>query len=344
MLHRFLAAYVRYAAHLAAYVTLAADPYPRFTGRPGSYPDRRRDPGARAAEPVGDGVSRLPCVPGGPAGGHSDGRSGPRHRWRIQHRGRRGDQPRSWAGSTALHGAGWQRGSATPPCTASATPSRSTATCSSSRSAIPNSDPASYEFANVYRADPIRLTVADDLRRSRLTTFFRLLLAIPHLVWLLLWGDRGVLRGDRKRRSRRVFRGTLAARAAQLPGLVPALPDPRVRVPAAGRQSVPGLHRAAGSYPVDVEIEGPERQNRWTVTGSGSFLAIPAFIMSSALSDRRVSGGGLHVVPRAPPRGRSRAACATSAPTSCATRRRRTATSTCSRASTRTAVRPPAGR
>ena len=52
----------------------------------------------------------------------------------------------------------------------------------------PNSDPAVYESANVYRADPIRVTVADDLRRSRLTVFFRLLLAIPHLVWLMLWG------------------------------------------------------------------------------------------------------------------------------------------------------------
>src|SRR5215212_8189548 len=38
MLHRFLAAYVRYAAHVAAYLTLAANPYPGFTGRPGSYP------------------------------------------------------------------------------------------------------------------------------------------------------------------------------------------------------------------------------------------------------------------------------------------------------------------
>jgi hypothetical protein len=35
---------------------------------------------------------------------------------------------------------------------------------------------------------PIRLIVTDDLRRSRLTVFFRLLLAIPHFVWLLLWG------------------------------------------------------------------------------------------------------------------------------------------------------------
>jgi Domain of unknown function (DUF4389) len=35
---------------------------------------------------------------------------------------------------------------------------------------------------------PIRLVVTDDLRRSRLTVFFRVLLAIPHFVWLLLWG------------------------------------------------------------------------------------------------------------------------------------------------------------
>src|SRR5205823_4641363 len=35
---------------------------------------------------------------------------------------------------------------------------------------------------------PIQLVVEDDLRRSRLTVFFRWLLAIPHWVWLTLWG------------------------------------------------------------------------------------------------------------------------------------------------------------
>ena len=35
---------------------------------------------------------------------------------------------------------------------------------------------------------PVRLSIEDDLSRSRLTVFFRLILAIPHLVWLLLWG------------------------------------------------------------------------------------------------------------------------------------------------------------
>ena len=35
---------------------------------------------------------------------------------------------------------------------------------------------------------PVHLIVRDDLLRSRLTVFFRLLLAIPHLIWLSLWG------------------------------------------------------------------------------------------------------------------------------------------------------------
>src|SRR5207244_7288926 len=33
---------------------------------------------------------------------------------------------------------------------------------------------------------PVRLVVTDDLRRTRLTVFFRLLLAIPHFIWLSL--------------------------------------------------------------------------------------------------------------------------------------------------------------
>ena len=35
---------------------------------------------------------------------------------------------------------------------------------------------------------PIGLIVTDDLRRSRLTVFFRLLLVIPHVIWLYIWG------------------------------------------------------------------------------------------------------------------------------------------------------------
>jgi hypothetical protein len=37
-------------------------------------------------------------------------------------------------------------------------------------------------------AHAVTLVVTDDLRRNRLTVFFRFLLAIPHVVWLALWG------------------------------------------------------------------------------------------------------------------------------------------------------------
>jgi len=35
---------------------------------------------------------------------------------------------------------------------------------------------------------PIGLVVTDDLRRNRLTVFFRALLAIPQVLWLCIWG------------------------------------------------------------------------------------------------------------------------------------------------------------
>jgi hypothetical protein len=35
---------------------------------------------------------------------------------------------------------------------------------------------------------PVKLIVSDDLKRSQLTVFFRLILAIPHLIWLAIWG------------------------------------------------------------------------------------------------------------------------------------------------------------
>ena len=38
-------------------------------------------------------------------------------------------------------------------------------------------------------AHTVRVTSeVDDLVRSRLTVFFRLLLALPHIIWFVLWG------------------------------------------------------------------------------------------------------------------------------------------------------------
>ncbi len=44
----------------------------------------------------------------------------------------------------------------------------------------------------------------------------------------------------------------------------------------------PGFTGRAGSYPIDLEIAPPERQNRWK-TFFRFFLAFPAFLLASAL-------------------------------------------------------------
>ena len=51
----------------------------------------------------------------------------------------------------------------------------------------PSSDPALAEPFSHLPEHPVRTVVSDDLERPRLTVVFRLLLAIPHFVWLLLW-------------------------------------------------------------------------------------------------------------------------------------------------------------
>ena len=53
ILHDFLAAYVRYALHVNAYVFLGAQEYPGFRGRPGYAVDVEIDPPARRAAGAG---------------------------------------------------------------------------------------------------------------------------------------------------------------------------------------------------------------------------------------------------------------------------------------------------
>jgi hypothetical protein len=124
--------------------------------------------------------------------------------------------------------------------------------------------------------------VSDDLRRSRLTTFFRLLLAIPHIVWLLLWGIAAffavlangivtVIRGTSPQGLHN-FLARYLRYQIHVYAFLQLVANP-----------FPGFTGTPGSYPVDIEIDGPQRQNRW-VTFFRLFLAIPALIMSSALT------------------------------------------------------------
>ncbi len=128
---------------------------------------------------------------------------------------------------------------------------------------------------------PIRLLVTDDLRRSRVTTFFRYLLAIPHLIWQGLWG----------------LAAFVAVVIAWFAGLILG------RVPDGLHNFIAGYVRystrvaayvylAANPfpsftntmpYPVDVEIAPAARQGRLGIFFR-NFLAIPAIIALYALS------------------------------------------------------------
>ncbi|MFO7571459.1 MAG: DUF4389 domain-containing protein [Gaiellaceae bacterium] len=128
---------------------------------------------------------------------------------------------------------------------------------------------------------PIRIVVRDEeLRRSRLTVFLRLLLALPHLVWLSLWGIAasfaaialwlGVVIEGKAPESLHDFVARYLRYATHVATFVFLAASP-----------FPGFGGAPG-YPVDVEIDPPARQSRWT----GFFrlvLALPAALLASAL-------------------------------------------------------------
>jgi len=147
----------------------------------------------------------------------------------------------------------------------------------------PNSDPVVF----LHALEPpdaegrARLANADELRRSRLTVFFRLVLAIPHIVWLLLWTVLALLAGivnwfftliaGRPWTPLARFLGAYIRYSAHVSGFLWLIANP-----------FPGFVGAAGSYPVDPQVPPAERQNRW-ITGFRLILAIPAILLNGAL-------------------------------------------------------------
>jgi uncharacterized membrane protein (DUF485 family) len=128
---------------------------------------------------------------------------------------------------------------------------------------------------------PVRLVVTDDLRRNRLTVFFRLILAIPHLVWYVLWSVVAAfailvnwvatLINGSSPEGLHKFLAAWVRYSTHLTAYLYLVADP-----------FPGFRGRLGTYPVDLEIDGPEPQNRWK-TGFRFILAIPALILMSVL-------------------------------------------------------------
>jgi hypothetical protein len=135
---------------------------------------------------------------------------------------------------------------------------------------------------------PIHLILSDDLKRSRLTVFFRLLLALPHMVWLSLWGIIAFLAA--------VLNWLLALVTGRSPpwlhGFLARYVRYAIHVLAylcLVANPFPGFVGGPG-YPIDVKIAPPVRQNRWTV-GFRLILAVPALLLSAVLVQGRVGAG-----------------------------------------------------
>lgn len=144
----------------------------------------------------------------------------------------------------------------------------------------PSSDPLTAIGPLPTRSDPVWLEVRDELRRSRLTVFFRLPLAFPHLVWLTLWGVLALLAAVAN------WIATLVAGTSPqwLHRFLSAYVRYQLQVSAflyLVGNPFPGFVGAEGTYPLDLHIAPRRRQNRWTV-GFRMLLALPALLLAAA--------------------------------------------------------------
>src|SRR6266516_4940500 len=137
--------------------------------------------------------------------------------------------------------------------------------------------------ASATQSHPIRLVVNDDLQRTRLTVFFRLILSIPLLLWAVLWAVIAVLAWlvnwfatlfmGRSPDGLHNFLATFLRYSTHVRAYLLLVADP-----------YPGSTGKLGTDPIDLEVDPPERQNRWTVFFR-SILAIPALFVTNILSN-----------------------------------------------------------
>jgi hypothetical protein len=279
--HRFASRYVRFAVHAYAYVALLAEPYPSFGGRPGYPVDVELPEPAR------------------------------QNRWTVLFRLLLA-LPALLLGSVLVTGGGWYptddasayqltglltvvavlgwfailargrmpRGLRDAGAYAVLYGAQLYAYLLLLTDRYPNSDPLAAVPELPADEHPIRLGVEDDRRRSRLTTFFRLLLAIPLFVWAAIWGVlvlAGVIASwciqvvaGRPHAGLHRFIASYLRYMTRLSAYVYLVADP-----------YPPFHGRAGDYPVELTVGEPKRQDRLTVLFR-LVLAVPAFLIASA--------------------------------------------------------------
>jgi hypothetical protein len=283
-LHDFLARFVRYATQVYAYLNLAAEPLPAFDGKPGYPVDLEIEP------PVAQNrwtvafraVLALPALA---LAGILVG-SGNFVFDSFRSSGRLGFAVLSLAAVFgwfyAMFKARMDRGLRDLIAYALSYAAQTWGYLLLVTDIYPDSDPLTAIGPLPTRSDPVRMVVTDEQRRSRLTVFFRLALAFPHLVWLTLWGALVLFAA--------VFNWVVVLVAGVSPQWLHRFLSRYVRYQLHVSAFLylvgnpfPGFVGAPGTYPIELHVADRERPNRWTVFFR-LVLAVPALLLASAFA------------------------------------------------------------
>jgi 2-(1,2-epoxy-1,2-dihydrophenyl)acetyl-CoA isomerase len=141
---------------------------------------------------------------------------------------------------------------------------------------------AEFTGAEVERVHPITLRNDDDRRRWRLTTFLRLILALPHLYLVEYWGLVVLVVGivnwfialfrGRTPQAVHDYFARYCRYTTHVLAYANLLADP-----------YPKFRGWEGTYPVDLHVDPPVVQSRWKI-GFRLVLAIPAIVFAYVLS------------------------------------------------------------
>lgn len=277
-LHDAYDVFVRFSLHLYAYLFLAANAYPGFFGQPGYSIDVAKSPYGRQRRwtvalrlflvlppyllVIGLGSGALVSAGVSPLIGIGPAIVVPALAWfAVLVKGR---MPPGFRDVT-VYAAGY------------ATQVLAYAFLLTDR--FPDSDPRRVPLLPRPR-HPVRLDDDDEPRRHRLIVLFRLPLLAPHVVWLQLWGLAIAIAA--------LPAWLVALVLGRLPGWLHGFLSAYVRYQAhvlafaTGAAGLfPGFLGRAGASSVDVPIDPPERQSRWSIAGRW-LLALPAFVLAAS--------------------------------------------------------------
>jgi Domain of unknown function (DUF4389) len=284
--HGFYSHYVRYALHVYAYFYLAAGRYPGFIGDPGYVVDAEfPPPGRQRRWTIGlrffialPALVLASALSGGFDGGFGSGQGDDSQAYWWSSGGLGiAIAFLAWFASLGLGRTPQGLRDAQVYCQGYAAQAFGYLLLLSDR--YPTSDPDAVPLEPM-PAHPVRLRVGDDMSRNRLTVFFRLILAIPYVLWAWIWGI-AVFFAAIAGWFVALFTGRLPAGLhrflaawtrywTHVGSFLCILGDP-----------FPGFLGRPGSYPVDAEIDDPQPQHR-AKTGFRIFLAVPAWLVGGS--------------------------------------------------------------